>query len=53
MRADDFELFIGMFLEAGRDLNATDKSGRTVLSYAKEHRNSGEHVAALESKGAV
>jgi hypothetical protein len=53
MRAEDFELFIGMFLETGRDLNATNKSGRTALSYAKEHRNSGEHVVALESNGAI
>ncbi|MEX1668503.1 PA4642 family protein [Zhongshania guokunii] len=53
MRADDFELFINMFLETNRNLNATDKAGRTVLSYAKEHRNSGEHVAALASKGAI
>lgn len=53
MRADDFELFIGMFLEAGGDINATDKAGRSVLSYAKEHRNSAEFVAALEKNGAA
>lgn len=53
MRADDFELFIGMFLEKGGDINATDKAGRSVLSYAKEHRNSAEFVAALEKSGAV
>ncbi|MDX1504209.1 MAG: PA4642 family protein [Spongiibacter sp.] len=53
MRADDFELFIGMFLESGGDINATDSAGRTVLSYAREHRNSTEFVAALEKNGAA
>ncbi|GAB3372178.1 PA4642 family protein [Spongiibacter taiwanensis] len=53
MRADDFELFIGMFLESGGDINATDKAGRSVLSYAKEHRNSADFVTALEKNGAA
>lgn len=53
MRADDFELFVDMFLEAGGDINATDKRGRSVLSYAREHRHSSEFVAALEKRGAV
>lgn len=52
MRADDFELFIGMFLEAGGNINAADKSGKTVLSYAREHRPSANFVAALEKNGA-
>jgi hypothetical protein len=53
MRAEDFELFIGMFLEAGHDLNASDKTGRTVLSFAQEHHNSKEQVTALQSNGAT
>ncbi|MGJ8687260.1 MAG: PA4642 family protein [Spongiibacteraceae bacterium] len=52
MRADDFELFIGMFLEAGGNINASDKAGKTVLSYAKEHSISANFVAALEKNGA-
>lgn len=52
MRADDFELFIDMFLDAGGNINAVDGSGRSVLSYANEHRNSEEYVAALEARGA-
>ena len=52
MRADDFELFIGMFLQAGGNINAVDGIGRSVLSYAKEHRNSEDYVAALQANGA-
>lgn len=52
MRADDFELFIGMFLQADGNINAVDGSGRSVLSYAKEHRNSADYVAALVANGA-
>lgn len=51
MRADDFELFVGMFLEAGHDINATNDAGRTVLSYVREHRNSGEFASILENNG--
>ncbi|MEE2654024.1 MAG: PA4642 family protein [Pseudomonadota bacterium] len=52
MRADDFALFIGMFLEAGGNINAVDSAQRSVLSYAKEHRNSDDYIAALEKHGA-
>lgn len=52
MRADDFELFIGMFLEQNRDINAQDNTGRTVLSYISEHRNSDDYAAALTKNGA-
>ena len=52
MRADDFELFIGMFLKAGGNINAQDSTQRSVLSYAKAHRNGGEYASALEKNGA-
>ncbi len=52
MRADDFEIFIGMFLEKGHDISAANDEGRTVLSYASEHRNSGEFVEILKNNGA-
>ena len=52
MRLDDFELFIGFFLEEGRDINARDPQGRTALSYIKEHRKSAAYAEALERQGA-
>lgn len=53
MRAEDFALFLGIFVEAGGDVNAVDPKGRSVLSYVREHRHSGEFAAALEARGAV
>lgn len=52
MRASDFELFIGFFMTEGRDLNATDKSGRTVLDVIGTHRHGGPYVEILRAAGA-
>ena len=52
MRADDFAKFVAMFLDQGRSLNARDPQGRTVLSYVREHRKSGDYVQILEQNGA-
>lgn len=53
MRLEDFEDFIGYFLEEGRNLNARDRQGRTVLSYVREHRRSTGYAQALENSGAT
>lgn len=53
MRAEDFEQFVGFFLEQGRDINARDPVGRTLLSYVREHRRATEFVEILERNGAV
>ena len=39
--------------EEGRNLNARDPVGRTVLSYVAEHRNSGEYADVLRANGAT
>ena len=52
MRADDFEKFVGFFLEQGRDINATDPKGRTLLSYINEHAKSAEYAEVLRRNGA-
>lgn len=52
MRADNFADFVHMFVESGHNINARDPQGRTVLSYAREHRNSAEFSAILEQHGA-
>lgn len=48
MRASDFERFLGFFTEAGRDLNATNELGQTILDHISEHRRSVDYVAALQ-----
>ena len=53
MRAEDFADFVGMFLEEGRNINARDPDGRTVLSYVAEHRNSAEYAEVLRANGAI
>jgi len=52
MRADDFEKFVGMFLEQGRNINACDPQGRTLLSYVIEHAKSAEYADTLRRNGA-
>ena len=52
MRASDFELFIGFFQDAKRDINAKNPSGQSLLNIASQHRNSGEFVTVLKEVGA-
>ena len=52
MRAGDFDRFIGFFVEAGRDLNAVNENGETILDLISEHRRSVDYAQALEKAGA-
>jgi hypothetical protein len=52
MRASDFELFVRFFQEAGRDVNATGKDGRSVLTIVREHRHGVEYADILRAAGA-
>jgi hypothetical protein len=49
MRSCDFERFIVFFKEAGRDLNARNKNGKTLLDIVSEHGKAGEFVAILQA----
>jgi len=53
MRAEDFERFIGFFAADGRDLNAEDEHGETMLDRVSRHRRSDDYARALESAGGV
>ncbi|GGC66985.1 PA4642 family protein [Marinobacter halophilus] len=52
MRAEDFERFIGFFLAAGRDLNAEDARGQTLLDRVSQHGRSVDYARALANAGA-
>ncbi len=52
MRAGDFERFIGFFVDAGRDLNAENDDGETILDHISRHRRSVDYARALEAAGA-
>jgi hypothetical protein len=53
MRADDFELFVGFFLEKKRDINALGKDGQTVLAVVLQHRLGAPYATILKSNGAI
>jgi hypothetical protein len=53
MRVDDFELFVGFFIQENRDVNATGRDGRSVLDIVKTHRHGVEYAAILTAAGAV
>ncbi|QBM18606.1 hypothetical protein MARI_27470 [Marinobacter sp. JH2] len=52
MRAEDFERFVGFFVAAGRNLDATDEHGETMLDRISQHGRSGDYAHALENAGA-
>ncbi len=52
MGAENFTTFIKFFAEAGRDLNAPNPEGKTLLSIMREHRHSADYVEAMEAAGA-
>lgn len=52
MRAEDFERLIGFFVEAGRDLNARNENGETILDHVSRHRRMTAYADALRSAGA-
>jgi hypothetical protein len=49
MRASDFELFISFFLQQKRDLNATDKDGRSVIDVISTHRHGAQYADILKA----
>lgn len=52
MRAEDFERFVGFFVDAGRDLNAVNDQGETMLDIISQHRRSTAYAETLKAAGA-
>lgn len=52
MRAEDFGRFIDRFSAAGRDLNARNRRGETLLAAIAGHQQSAEFRTILTSAGA-
>lgn len=48
MRVKDFQRFIDFFIEAGRNVNARDGKGRTILEIISKHRHAAGFVTVLE-----
>src|SRR5262245_4710064 len=52
MRAEDFERFVGFFVEAGHNVDARNERNQTVVAYISRHRLSGPFVEVLLRAGA-
>ena len=52
MRIGEFRRFLEFFSEAGRDINALDENGQTLLDRVSQHRIAEEYAEALEQHGA-
>jgi hypothetical protein len=52
MRTSDFELFVKLFCDEQRDINAAGRDGRSVLAIVTEHRHGAEYADILRSVGA-
>ncbi len=48
MRPDDFERFLGFYVESGRDIDARDKQGRTLWDIIAAHRQGQDFIAVKE-----
>ena len=48
MRVADFRRFMGFFIDAGRDVNARDDHGHTMLETISKHRHAAGFVKILE-----
>ena len=53
MRLENFAEFVSFFIAEGRNINATDPKGETVLSIIKQHRTSVDYANILVANGAV
>jgi ankyrin repeat protein len=52
LREDDFARFISFFVAEGRDVNAVDEKGNTLLSIIATHRHGEGYREALVGVGA-
>jgi len=44
LRVDDFERFVGFFVEAGHDLDARDAQGRDFIALIQDQRLAGPYI---------
>ncbi|WP_369600547.1 PA4642 family protein [Hahella sp. SMD15-11] len=52
MPEEPFARFVGFFVEAGRNINATGPDGETLLARISRHRRSQAYAEALKAAGA-
>lgn len=52
MKAENFSSFVQFFVEEGRNINAKNEDGKTLLQVISEHRLAASYISALENAGA-
>jgi len=48
LRIDDFERFVGFFVEAGLDLDGKDEHGKTFVEVIADQRNAPEYIEIID-----
>jgi hypothetical protein len=49
LRIDDFERFVGFFVEAGYDVDGKDEHGNTFAQVIGDQRNAPEYIEIIDS----
>ncbi|MDX1804839.1 MAG: PA4642 family protein [Alcanivorax sp.] len=52
LRVEDFARLLAFFVEQGRNINACDPQGRTLLTLVSDHGRSKDYAQALRDAGA-
>lgn len=53
MRLENFTEFVALFVDEGRNINATNPAGQTVLAIVQQHGRSAGYATALKQQGAA
>lgn len=49
LRIDDFERFVGFFVEAGYDLNAKDEKGNDFIALVQDQRQAEPYIEVIKA----
>jgi len=49
LRVDDFQRFLGFFLEAGYDLDGKDAEGNDFIALIRDQRNAPDYIELIEN----
>lgn len=48
LRIDDFERFLGFFVEAGYDVDGKDEQGNTFVNLIEDHRYAADYIELIK-----
>lgn len=52
MKAENFSTFLDMFIADGRDINAANNDGESLLQLIANHKQAAEYASSLKAHGA-